>query len=106
MVSTLQTAEPVSRERRIRVRRNTWRRGGRRCTDLHQPVAAMAPAGPPLPDRVAYLEGSLGAAWKALDGHFERFRDTQTELARLRARVQELVDVVQILTARTNREEH
>jgi hypothetical protein len=85
----------VATERRVVGHR---RQGGRRRTDL-RPTAAIAPAGAALTDRVAYLEGSVEAAWEALDGHFQRFRDTQTEMDRIHLRLQQLADAVQVLTA-------
>jgi hypothetical protein len=78
------------------------RQGGRRSTDL-PPEVASAPAGAALTDRLAYLEGSVEAAWEALDGHFQRFRDTQAELDRIRLRLQQLADAVQVLTAAARR---
>ena len=62
-------------------------------------AAVFAPAGAALPDRVAYLEGSVLAAWQALDGHFQRFRDTHAELTRIQERLQQLSDAVQVLSA-------
>jgi hypothetical protein len=62
-------------------------------------AAAVAPVGAALPDRVAYLEGSVLAAWEALDAHYQRFRDTRAELTRIQARLQQLSDAVQILSA-------
>ena len=77
------------------------RRGGRRSTDVPA-AAAVALPGAALPDRVAYLEGSLAAAWEILDGHFQRLRDTQAEMAAIKGRLRQLADVLQVLTAATN----
>ena len=63
------------------------------------PPAAVAPAGTALPDRVAYLEGSVDAAWEGLEGHFQRFRDTQAEIARIHDRLAQLTQMLQVLTA-------
>ena len=78
------------------------RRAGRRSTDV-RPAAAVAPAGAELSDRVAHLEDSVEAVWEALDGHFQRVRDTQSEMARIHQRLQQLADAVQVLTAATRK---
>jgi hypothetical protein len=83
----------VIKERRVDQRRRIRNEGGRRGTDVRL-AAAIAPPGAPLPDRVAYLEGSVLAAWEALDGHYQRLRDTRTELTRIQARLQQLADAV------------
>jgi hypothetical protein len=96
----------VTKERRVNQRRRIRTEGGRRGTDVRL-AAAIAPPGTALPDRVAYLEGSVLAAWEALDGHFQQFRDTRAELTRIQARLQQLSDAVQVLSAgeRANHEE-
>jgi hypothetical protein len=86
------------KERRVGQRRRIRTEGGRRGTDSHQ-AASIAPPGSALPDRVAYLEGSVIAVWEALDGYFQRFRDTRAELTRIQARLQQLSDAVQVLSA-------
>jgi hypothetical protein len=67
-------------------------------------AAAIAPPGAALPDRVAYLEGSVLAAWEALDAHYQRFRDTRAELMRIQGRLQQLSDAVQVLSAAEHNE--
>ena len=88
----------MTKERRVDQRRRIRTEGGRRGSDLRLSAAIAAP-GAALPDRVAYLEGSVLAAWEALDGHFQRFRDTRAELTRIQTRLQQLSDAVQVLTA-------
>ena len=87
----------MTKERRVSQRRKVRTEGGRRGTDLR--LAAIAPAGAALPDRVAYLEGSVLAAWEALDLHVQRFKATRAELTRIQARLRQLSDAVQVLTA-------
>lgn len=60
-------------------------------------ASAIAPVGAAIPDRIAYLEGSVLAAWEALDGHAQRFHDTREELTRIQTRLQQLSDAVQVL---------
>jgi hypothetical protein len=88
----------VKKERRVAQRRRIRTEGGRRGSDLRL-ATAVAPPGAALPDRVAYLEGSVMAVWEALDGHFQQLRDTRAELTRIQARLQQLSDALQILSA-------
>jgi hypothetical protein len=88
----------VTKERRVDQRRRIRTEGGRRGSDWRL-AAAIAPVGAPLPDRVAHLEGSVLAAWEALDGHFQRFTEMRAELTRIQARLQQLSDAVQVLSA-------
>jgi hypothetical protein len=92
------TYRAVTKERRVDQRRRIRTEGGRRSTDMRL-AAAVAPPGAALPDRVAYLEGSVLAAWEALNGHFQHLRDTRAELTRIQARLRQLSDAVQILSA-------
>ncbi len=87
----------MTKERRVDQRRRIRTEGGRREADGRM-AAAVAPVGAALPDRIAYLEGSVLAAWEALDGHTKRFQDTRDELTRIQVRLQQLSDAVQILT--------
>jgi hypothetical protein len=88
----------VPKERRVDQRRRVRTEGGRRDSDVRL-AAAISPPGAALPDRVAYLEGSVLAAWELLDGHIQRFRDTRAELTRIQVRLQQLSDAVQVLSA-------
>jgi hypothetical protein len=61
-------------------------------------LGAIAPAGAGLPDRVAYLEGSVAAAWETLDGFFTRLRRTQAELVQAQERLTRLANAVHART--------
>jgi hypothetical protein len=96
----------VTKERRVDQRRRIRTEGGRRGTDGRL-APVVAPPGAALPDRLAYLEGSVQAAWEHLDGHDRRLKDTRAELTRIQARLQQLSDAIQTLSAaqRSNRGE-
>jgi hypothetical protein len=88
----------VTKERRVEQRRRARTGGGRRGTDVRV-AAAVAQVGAALPDRVAHLEGSVLAVWEVLDAHFQSLRDIRSELTRIQARLRQLSDAVQILSA-------
>ena len=83
----------MATERRVSERRSASRRGGRRSTD-RRPRGAIAAAGAGLPDRVAYLEGSVDAAWDTLDRFLLTLQITQAEISQLRERLTQLADVL------------
>jgi hypothetical protein len=95
----------VTKERRVDQRRRIRTEGGRRETDGRM-AAAIAPVGAELPDRIAYLEGSMLAAWEALDGYAQRLQETRDELTRIEGRLQQLSDAVQVLTGSAHADRH